>query len=130
MNTTAKTSLRLTASALAVAAGLAISTFSGAALAQQATGIAQQHIDVVRAPVTRRGGAPEPGAPADFGLSSERLIEVAYAPVTRRGGAPEPGAPADFGLSAEQVIVVRAPLVTRGGGPSTGVGVIGLTAGN
>jgi hypothetical protein len=114
MNTAPKTSLRLTASALALAAGLAISAISGAAVAQ---------------PATYRGPALEGVGPAAFGLSSER-IEVVYAPVTHRGGAPERGDPAAFGLTSEQLIVVRAPFVSRGGfAPKAGTGVIGLAAG-
>ena len=131
MNNAPKTSLRLTASALALAAGLAISTVSGAAVAQPVTELGYQRTDVVRAPVTRRGGAPQPGDPADFGLSSERPVDVALAPVTRRGGAPERGGPTAFGLTHQRFDVARAPVTRRGGAPSPATGGVwtGLAAG-
>ncbi len=57
MNTAPKTSLRLITSALALAAGLAISTVSGAAVAQPVTEIGYQRTNVARAPV-RAGNEP------------------------------------------------------------------------
>ena len=132
MNTAPKTSLRLIASALALAAGLAISAVSGTAVAQSVTELGYQRSDVVRAPVTRRGGALERGVPTAFGLSTERPIDVARAPVTRRGGTPERGAPTAFSHSTQRPIVVaRAPVTRRGGAPSPAGGDvwIGLAAG-
>ena len=130
MNTAPKTSLRLITSALALAAGMAIGTVSGTAFAEPPTELGYQRTDIVRAPVTRRGGAPERGVPTAFGLTDQRF-DVARAPVTRRGGAPERGGPTAFGLTDQRFDVARAPVTRRGGAPSAaaGGGWTGLAAG-
>ncbi len=112
MNTAPKTSLRLTASALAVAAGLAISTFSGAALAQPAT---EAYFYAGTQPAT--------------GLAYQRT-EVVQAPVTGLEAALQQVGPADFGLSSERPIVVAAPIVGRDYWQTVNTGLVGLAAGN
>jgi hypothetical protein len=113
MNTAPKTSLRLTASALALAAGLAISAISGAAVAQPVSDV-----------YAYAGTQPATGV-------AYQRIEVAHAPVTGRVAALEQiqAGQAAFGLGTERPIVVAAPFVGRGYTPSASGGVIGLAAG-
>ena len=131
MNPAPKTSFRLVTSALALAVGLAVSTVSGAVVAAPATEHAYQRTDVVHAPVTRRGGAPERGVETAFGPGSERPFDVASAPVTGRGGAPERGVATDFGAAHQRFNVARAPVTNRGGAPTPAGGGAwtGLAAG-
>lgn len=131
MNPAPKTSLRLVTSALALAVGLAMSTVSGAAVAAPANELGYQRTDVVRAPVTRRGGAPERGVETAFGPGSERSFDVASAPTIGRGGAPERGVATDFGPARQRFDVARAPVTRRGGAPApaTGGAWTGLAAG-
>lgn len=108
---TAKTSLRLIASALALAAGLAIGAVASAAVAMPAT-----DIDLY-------------GVPTAFSVAHQRF-DVVRAPAIGRGSALRRGDPTAFGLSQHRFDVVRAPAIGRGGPPSAGGGVwTGLAAG-
>lgn len=111
MNNAAKTSLRLIVPALALAAGLAIGTVSGAAVAMPAT-----DIDLYAVPTA-------------FALTQQRF-DVVRAPAIGRSGALRRGDPTTFGHSPHRFDVVRAPTIGRGGPRSAGGGVwTGLAAG-
>ena len=109
---TAKTSLRLITSALALAAGLAIGAVAGAAVAMPAT-----DTDLY-------------GVPTAFSVTHQRF-DVVRAPALGRGGALRRGDPTAFGLSQHRFDVVRAPAIGRGAGLNAAPGGVwtGLAAG-
>ncbi len=109
MNATSR--LRLT---LAIAAGMAMTTITGAAFAQPVSDV-----------YANAGMQPANGIAAG-------QIEVAQAPLPGIATAYAQFGPAATGLSFERPIVVAAPFVGRGHVDSAGstLGLTGLTAGN